>query len=327
MRILLLAPATGGSGAASYNARMVAALREQGHAADLVPLYGRYPATAADPRDLALLPILPADAHLVLDGLAMALLPALHHPATALIHQPSALLADQPSADQPQLAARERAALTALPRLIAASAAAGARLTEEYGVPSSHIRVVPAGVDDGRRTLPTAGPCHILTLGPLVPRRAHDILLHALARLTDLDWHLTLIGSPHRDPAYALTLRALIAQTGLAPRVTLQDAGTQLPWPTTDVLALAHPAPGQDGVLRQALRRGIPLVLCTTMGPPSPGGAAICPPDDPDTLSKVLRRLIFDTALRRRMADAAYQTGQTLPNWAAQAEKFADALL
>jgi hypothetical protein len=43
-------------------------------------------------------------------------------------------------------------------------------------------------------------------------------------------------------------------------------------------------------------------------------------------LSKALRRLIFGSALRRDMAEAAWQVGRTLPSWETQVREFAQAL-
>jgi hypothetical protein len=52
----------------------------------------------------------------------------------------------------------------------------------------------------------------------------------------------------------------------------------------------------------------------------------VCEPGDIVTLSKSLRRLIFDTTLRRNMADAAWEIGQSLPDWTTQARAFSNAL-
>jgi hypothetical protein len=43
-------------------------------------------------------------------------------------------------------------------------------------------------------------------------------------------------------------------------------------------------------------------------------------------LSRSLRRLIYGSALRRDMAEAAWRVGQTLPDWPTQARAFALAL-
>jgi hypothetical protein len=52
----------------------------------------------------------------------------------------------------------------------------------------------------------------------------------------------------------------------------------------------------------------------------------VCPAGDHNNLSKALRRMIFGTALRREMAEAAWQVGQTLPSWPTQVREFAQAL-
>jgi hypothetical protein len=52
----------------------------------------------------------------------------------------------------------------------------------------------------------------------------------------------------------------------------------------------------------------------------------VCPPGEQVNLSKARRRLIYGTALRRDMAEAAWQRGQMLPNWPTQVREFAQAL-
>lgn len=81
--------------------------------------------------------------------------------------------------------------------------------------------------------------------------------------------------------------------------------------------------------IAEALKRGVPVAVCA-------GGAAghlvtgesgvVCPVGDRVNLSKALRRLIFGVALRRDMAEAAWQVGQSLPSWQTQVREFAQAL-
>ncbi len=215
------------------------------------------------------------------------------------------------------------AALHALPVLIATSAPVAARLRQDYGVPGARIHTVLPGVDPLPRAHAAGPTCQLLSLGPLVPRRAHDMLLRALGRLTDLDWHLTLIGDHDRDPAHVAALHALAGALRLSARVSIRDPATAPPWETTDLLVLAHPVPGGIGALLQALQRGIPLVLATDEpAVDAPGAVIQCPPGDCATLSTVLRRLIFDTALRARTAEAAWQAGAALADWDRQAKLF-----
>ncbi len=47
-------------------------------------------------------------------------------------------------------------------------------------------------------------------------------------------------------------------------------------------------------------------------------------PGDHDGLSKAMRRLMFDAALRADMAEAAWLAGQALPDWPTQAAHFVE---
>ncbi len=58
----------------------------------------------------------------------------------------------------------------------------------------------------------------------------------------------------------------------------------------------------------------------------TPESGVACPVGDRINLSKALRRLIFGSALRRDMAEAAWHVGQTLPSWDMQVREFAQAL-
>jgi glycosyltransferase involved in cell wall biosynthesis len=171
--------------------------------------------------------------------------------------------------------------------------------------------------------------CHILSAGVLTPRKGHDRLLRALSRLMDLDWTLTIAGDAQRDPAHAAAVAALVEGLGLSPRVTMlpdvADAALASEWARADLFALASSWEGYPAGAAEAMRRGIPVVGTTVgeMGATVPSTAGIlCVPDDGITLSKCLRRAIFDTALRASLAEGAWLAGQAMPGWAEQAAAF-----
>ena len=154
-----------------------------------------------------------------------------------------------------------------------------------------------------------------------------------MARLSDLDWRLTIAGSSVRDPVHAKQLMALVPELGLGGRATVKadpDAATmeQL-WRSAGVFALATRWEGYPAGVMEALRRGLPAVITA-------GGAAadhvaadagiVCALDDTPTLSKCLRRILFSRALRDSMAEGAWRAGQALPGWDTQAGLFLNAV-
>jgi glycosyltransferase involved in cell wall biosynthesis len=331
--LIVPAPLSTMSGGHAYDRRIVAAMRAAGHTIDLRE------ADAADPLAALRANSAPEGAVPVIDGLA---LPAFAACADALAQRRAVALIHHPAAPESGPAATERATRLALgqrllpcfARIIATSEATAASLVADFAVARERIAVVVPGTDDAPRAAGSGGPgCHVLTVGALVRRKGHDLLLRALARLFDLDWRLTIVGTPTRDPVHARALAALADELGIAAKVAfageVDDAALDALWLRADVFALATHWEGYGAAVAEALRRGVPVVV-------TQGGAAgalvtlesgmVCSPGDQDQLSKSLRRIIFGAALRRDMADAAWRVGRTLPDWHAQARAFVAAL-
>ena len=159
------------------------------------------------------------------------------------------------------------------------------------------------------------------------------MLLRALARLFDLEWRLTIAGSPLADRVHAAGLAALAEELKIAHHVTfageVTGAALEALWASADLFALATHYEGYGMVVAEALKRGLPVAVTA-------GGAAgalvpihgglVCPPGDAEGLSKALRRVIFSPDLRADMARVAWEAGAALPSWTTQSRLFADAL-
>ena len=111
-----------------------------------------------------------------------------------LIHHPTSLESGFSESERTTLLALEQRLVPRLTRIIVTSEPTADRLVADYRVNRDRIRVIVPGTDDARRSTGSNGPtCHILSIGTLIPRKGHDLLLRAVARLFDLDWHLTIV--------------------------------------------------------------------------------------------------------------------------------------
>ena len=317
MRFVFLTPSPDPAGGGSqFNAGLLPALRALGHEIEV-----RHDAEN-----------LPEDARPVVDGL---LLPELEgsldtlisRDAVAIVHHVSARAGQDKSAKD-AIRAIELRMLPAFRCLIATSAPVAERLATAYGLPGTPV--LAPGQPDLPRSAGSGGPgCRILSAGVLTPRKGHDRLLRALARLTDLDWTLTIAGDAQRDPAHASTVAAAIDSLHLAPRVTLLPDPThealEAEWACADLFALASSWEGYPAGIAEALRRGVPVVATAVGGVPALGprtAGVLWPADDPTNFSKSLRRVIFDAALRADLAEGAWQAGLAMPGWPQQALAF-----
>lgn len=343
MRIAIIVPApfdmlTGGT---SYDRHMADHWRNAGHEVEIHELGGTLPLPdeiAFDSAAQIWHGLNETDA-VVIDNMTLAAFDRLGDglarlPTIVIHHHPSGLETGLAPDSATSLIEIEKRLLPYTRHIVVTSHTTAATLSAQFDVPAGRIAVIEPGTAPAPRSKGSGSAVvNILSIGSLIPRKGHDILLRALARLFDLDWHLTIAGGDRLDPVTAHALRALPEQLGIAERVRFsgQMRGEPLArlWREADLFASATHYEGYGMAIAEALKRGLPIAVCN-------GGAAgalvshqsgvVCPVGDVDQLSKALRRLIFDDRLRRSMADAAWAIGQRLPDWTDQADTFAHIL-
>lgn len=263
------------------------------------------------------------------------------------------ILVHMPLPDHPE---RERRALQAAAGIICTSRSAAEGLRTRHGLDGVKVALpgtAPAPLAAGSLSAASGVP-HFIAVAALLPNKDQSLLLDALARLTDLPWTASLIGSDTADPAYAAQLRDSVDRLGLARRVSipgeLRGPALDAEWGAADLSLLISRAETYGLVVTESLARGIPVVVREGTGAvealaagtqpeslpgtppgmpapelvsevPAPGlpGAAVGLGTDPAPLADLLRRWLSDPGLRDGWRDAAAAARGRLPGWDATA--------
>jgi glycosyltransferase involved in cell wall biosynthesis len=334
-----LATPTGGY---AYDRRMMTELGDLGWRIDLLDLGEGFPwpdeATRATAQSRLL--AMPAGRCIVVDGLALGVLPetasqlAGRNPLLALVHHPLALEWGLSVKQADALRASERAALAAVQGVVVTSAATAQLVASDYGVPAERITVARPGSDPALMSQGSQdGVVRLLSVGAIVPRKGFDVLIAALATLTDLSWRLTIAGDRTRDRNAAARLDADIARHALGDRIAAPGAVSPQRlaalYAEADVFVLASHFEGYGMAYAEAVAHGMPVIGTSAGAIPDtvpPDAGLLVDPGDSFALGRALRRVIGDADLRQRLASAARAAAPQLPTWRHSAEIFARAL-
>lgn len=323
-----------------YDRRVIELLPEFGWRVRHLALPGDYP----DPSEASLketermLAATPADALLVIDGLAFGAMPAdlvrgARRRIVGLVHHPLALETGLAKERAEYLARTERAALAETVHVIATSPSTAELLARDFGVPAARISVAVPGTERAARAHGNEGPPRLLSVGSVTARKGYDVLVAALARVSDLPWQSRIVGSLDRDPVAPEALRKAIGRAGLSSRVallgSLDATALDAEYDKASLFVLPSHFEGYGMAFAEALAHGLPVVGCaggavTSTVPPDAG--ALVPPGDAEALAGALRRLLADRGKLKRLSDAAWRHGQNLPTWRDTAQRFARAL-
>jgi glycosyltransferase involved in cell wall biosynthesis len=199
-------------------------------------------------------------------------------------------------------------------RVIAVSQATARDLTELYGVEPGRITVVPLGADPpgvgdeaaAARLLADLGVWgpFLLAVGTLEPRKNLPRLLAAFGEVADeLPDHFLVVAGP---VGWGPTLQPTWDSVRVKLAGPVGDAVLHALYRRADGLAYPSLYEGFGLPVLEAMAHGLPVLTSDRSSLPEVAGdaAVLVDPLDRGSIAKGLVRLVNDSALRRRLADA-----------------------
>ncbi len=274
---------------------------------------------------------IPDDAVVLLDGLVASTAPQVLVPQAhrlrlvVLVHMP---LGHRPSdGDADAARVREGAVLSAAAAVVTTSWWARRRLLELYPLPADRLHVAEPAVDPAELAPGTAAGEALLCVAAVTYDKGHDVLIEALATISDLSWHCACVGSLDREPAFVEGLRRRAADGGLGGRVSFPGprigADLERSYAAADLLVLASRAETYGMVVTEALARGLPVLAADVGGVTEALGhgaggirpGLLVPSGDGAALGAALRAWLRDAELRERWRRAARERRASLCGW------------
>jgi glycosyltransferase involved in cell wall biosynthesis len=271
---------------------------------------------------------LPRDALVLIDGLiAVAASEVLDAHSTrlrivVLAHMvASALPGIQ---DDARTAERERQALSAVRRVITTSEWTRSELIARALAEPDRIKVARPGTDTAPAATGSESGGHLLCVGAVAAHKGQDVLVQALAGMTDLpDWRCSIVGSINADPDFAIRIAAAIRSASLTERVALMGVltGQRLAdaYRAADLVVAPSLAESYGMVVAEALAHGIPVVAARVGGIPEAiadsKAAILTPSNDPGALRAVLRQWLEDPGWRAALKAEALRSRTVTRTW------------
>jgi len=311
-----------------YNNHVLRGLRDQGREVALITLGASYPdPTPADATDAAKkLAAVPSDCAVIIDGLAFgaldtAAVAAMSAPVVALVHHPLAYEGGLEKVRREHLLQTERANLRLAAHVVVTSPNTAGILSSVYGVLIENITIARPGIDKMSRVSEPVDPPLILSVGIQLPRKGHDVLLRALARIAHLPWQAIIVGAV-RDKAYGASLVQLRDELGLGARVSIagqvSDDVLATLYRQASVFALATRFEGYGMVFGEAQGHGLPIVACRSgavQDTVAEGAGLLVEPEDAEGFASALTNLLQDDILRDSIARESARAGDLLESW------------
>ena len=319
------------TGGTIYDQRLALGLEALGQRVRRVVLPGGFPdpdaAALAETR--AALLALPPGSRLVVDGLALGVLPELaaelaqRLELVALVHHPLAFETglDPDRADALRLS--EAAALASSARVICTSATTRQALIEDFAVPEAGIIVAPPGTDPKPLATGSGGAgLAILCIGGVTPRKDQRTLVAALAGIDDRRVTAIIAGSLERDPTAVRELALLIAETEQEDRIELAGelaaAALDEVFATADLFVSTALYEGYGMAASEAVAAGIPCLIARggAITEAVPATAALFfEPGDVAELRGLIQALWHDPVALARLRDGAQRARDQLRRW------------
>lgn len=206
-------------------------------------------------------------------------------------------------------------------RVVAVSEALREYVMKTDRVHPERIMTIPNGIDTKRfrpktPTIPPpvangedegGGSFTIVAVGRLVPEKAYDVLVRAVAKLRGFNWQLQICG----DGQERTRLKKLGKELRVSRQIKFLGAINNIPGVLRAADVFVHPSrtEGHGRAILEAMASGLPVIATSVGGTPEAitdgETGLLVPPDDPGMLAAAIRRIQADRELAQRLGARA----------------------